>query len=147
MLDHNLIKKWLLAAMARRRWQFRTTVQMISWVYFQVAYETPPHQAFLPSHFSMLVDPFLCWLMLNSDIGFSDRFSSNFKWIVLIIAFNWSLSTCDRGHHAPHLPSSHFIFRLPGLPVHCVLISSPWDKWVFMLLTCLCFFTTHFEMK
>lgn len=93
MLDHNLIKKWLLVAMTMRRWQFRTTVQMSFWVYFSAAYET-----FV-----------LKLLVLDSSTGFSGRLFNNFKWmgfgdcssLVTVNLWWWPLcsSSCNLSFH------------------------------------------------
>ena len=50
-------------------------------------------------------------------------------------------------HCAPHLQVSVSFAKLLDPPLHCTFISSSWTKCLLEVVSYLCCFTTHFELK
>ena len=65
-----------------------------------------------------------------------------------MIALNWSLSNSDGlPLYTPHLKALVSFVKLLEPPLPCTFISSFWAKSVVDVVSCLCCFITHFELK
>ena len=61
-----------------------------------------------------------------------------------------SISHCQlpmAGHCTPHLKALISLAKLLDPPLQCTFISSSWAKCVVDVASCLCRFTTHFELE
>jgi len=50
-------------------------------------------------------------------------------------------------HYATHLQGFQFFAKLLEPPLHCTVISSSWAKCIVDVVSCLCCFTTYFELE
>ena len=110
--------------------------KMMIFLNFQLAHEA------LTRLFTSPVS-FKCWMV---DVECFANFSYSPKRIRFDDPLSWSLSPSDDWPLC--FSSSKLSFaKLLELSLHCALISSSWARCVADVASCLCCFTTHFELE